>query len=173
MITAQQLIDDIIRREGSEYTDRPHDHGGPTKYGITLDTLATYRGHLSTTAADVQALTETEARTIYEQLYIAPFNPFPGMTYSLLGLLVDSGVQHGAGRAVQWLQTALGVKPDGDPGPKTQAAWSLASSPVINQDALYKTVLKTRIMFYAHIIHHDPTQVENIDGWFNRICEFI
>lgn len=167
-VTAPQLIDDIIRREGSEYTDRPHDRGGPTKYGITLSTLATYRGHLSTTAADVEALTEADAREIYAHVYVAPFQQFAGMDDSLLGLLVDSGVQHGEGRAMQWLQTAIGAKPDGDPGAKTMQAWAVADKALI-----YKTILKTRIMFYAHIIHHDPTQVDNIDGWFSRVTEFI
>lgn len=171
MIEADRLIDDIIRREGDEYTNNPHDRGGPTKFGITLDTLASYRGHVSVTASDVEALTEVEAREIYDHIYVKPFAPLAGISGPLLGLLVDSGVQHGPERAIKWLQTALGVVSDGDLGPKTVLAWGPHQQ---NDDMpLYKSVLKARIMFYAHIIHHDPTQVEYIDGWFARVCEFI
>ena len=147
MITAQQLIDAIIVREGSTYTNDPTDKGGPTKYGITLATLSQYRGK-PCTAADVEALEEPEARACYESLYVAPFKALPGMTDSLLGLLVDSGVQHGTGRAMKWLQAAGAEDP-------------------------YASVLKTRIKFYARIIHDDPTQVKYINGWFNRACEFV
>jgi lysozyme family protein len=168
---AQQIIDAEIQREGSEYTNRPGDRGGPTKFGITLNTLASWRGHLSTTAADVEALTETEARAIYDHLYVQPFAPLAGISAPLLGLLVDSGVQHGPDRAIKWLQTALGVVADGDLGPKTILAWGPHQQ---NDDMpIYKAVLKTRIKFYAHIIHDDPSQTVNANGWFNRICEFI
>ena len=169
MSVATDIIDQLIIREGSEYTNDPTDAGGPTKYGITLKTLALYRGHLPTTAADVEALTESDAREIYKNLYIRPFEKFPGMPDSLLGLLVDSGVQHGEGRAMGWLQSAIGAKPDGDAGPATLTAWAAAR----NYDTVYKLVLKTRIMFYAHIIHDRPDQVKYINGWFERVCLFI
>jgi lysozyme family protein len=169
MSVASDIIDQILIREGSEYTNDPTDAGGPTKYGITLKTLTLYRGHLPTTAADVEALTEAEARAIYTAMYVAPFQKFPGMQDSLLGLLVDSGVQHGEGRAMQWLQSAIGAKPDGEAGPATLASWAAVKNP----DAIYKLVLKARIMFYAHIIHDRPDQVKYINGWFERVCLFI
>ena len=34
-MTVDQMIDDILRREGG-YVNHPADKGGPTKYGITL-----------------------------------------------------------------------------------------------------------------------------------------
>ena len=37
-MTDDDIIDGIIRREGSTYTNDPADPGGPTKYGITLAT---------------------------------------------------------------------------------------------------------------------------------------
>jgi lysozyme family protein len=172
MITLNQIIDDIIRRESSKYTNNPSDRGGPTKYGITLVTLAGYRKS-PVSAADVEALTEPEARDIYSTVYGAPFQKFPGMADSLLGLLVDSAVQHGAGRAMRWLQAAIGVKPDGDAGPTTMAAWSAMAKAPGYADAVYKLVLKRRIKFYAAIIHDDPTQATFANGWADRVCEFI
>src|SRR5690606_41674791 len=36
------IIDDIIRREGTAYTEHPSDRGGATKYGITQSTWDDY-----------------------------------------------------------------------------------------------------------------------------------
>lgn len=169
-MTTSAIIDQIIVSEGSEYTNDPTDHGGPTKYGITLTTLAEYRANPGTTAADVEALTEDEARKMYNDKYVGPFVKFPGMQDPLLGLLVDSGVQHGVDKATEWLQSAIGAKPDGDAGPVTVAAWIAVRH---DDGVTYKLVLRSRIMYYAHIIHNHPDQVKYIDGWFERVCLFV
>jgi hypothetical protein len=58
-------------------------------------------------AAEVKALTETEARAIYRQQYITGPG-FEVITHlALLHLLVDAGVHSGPKRAVQWLQSVL------------------------------------------------------------------
>lgn len=67
MRTVDQLINDIIRREGG-YVNHPNDKGGPTNWGITQATLAAYRGR-PVSAAEVQALTQAEARKIYQERY--------------------------------------------------------------------------------------------------------
>ena len=64
------ILDEIIRREGG-YVNHPADRGGPTNFGITAQTLGSWRKlGRPATAAEVQALTETEARAIYRQQYI-------------------------------------------------------------------------------------------------------
>jgi lysozyme family protein len=61
------ILDEIIRREGG-YVNHPADRGGPTKYGITAQTLGRWRKlDRPATATEVKALTETEARAIYRQ----------------------------------------------------------------------------------------------------------
>ena len=37
------VIADVLRREGSKFTDDPHDRGGPTRFGITVKALCEYR----------------------------------------------------------------------------------------------------------------------------------
>ncbi len=162
------ILGDIIRREGG-YVNHPADRGGPTKFGITAQTLGAWRKlGRAATAAEVQALTETEARAIYRQQYItAP--GFEVITHpELLGLLVDSGVHSGPKRAVQWLQAALGVAADGIIGPKTRAALA-----AVDQGALYSKVLGQRMRYLGRLITNDPRQAAFAAGWANRMAEFV
>jgi lysozyme family protein len=103
----EAIIDTILRREGwPRYTDRPSDRGGPTKGGITLATLTSWRKR-PVTAADVAALDEDEVRAIYRARYIADPG-FAGITDDTLrALVIDSGVIHNTSRAGTWLQDAV------------------------------------------------------------------
>jgi lysozyme family protein len=185
MKTDAQIIDEIIRREGSKYTDHPADRGGPTKYGITRATLQRYRNRtrpgvsVLVTAFDVQHLTEDQARTIYRDMFVV----WPGFDRitnpALRGLVVDSGVQHGPDDPIAWLQTCAGVKVDGKFGPISAAA--VNALPVRD---VYAFVLAQRCMYYGELVTDDPvrvsatkagyrTQAENAKGWARRLGEFI
>ena len=71
MKTVDQIIADVIKREGSKYTNDPTDRGGPTKYGITLRTLQAWRRSQGQTRKlqphDVKILTREEAVAIYPE----------------------------------------------------------------------------------------------------------
>lgn len=160
------IIDDILRREGSDYTNHPADRGGPTKFGITLGKLTEVRGHA--TAANVEALTEAEARAIYEQEYIVKPG-FAGIKDdSLRELVVDTGVNSGPSRAARWLQEAAGETADGRIGPKTLAAVN-----AMDAAALYRKVLASRVRFIGRLIADDPKQAVFAAGWANRLAEFV
>lgn len=94
--------------EGPEYTDNPNDSGGPTKYGITLKALATYR-KIEVTAVDVENLTREEAIAIYTENYINK----PGFANlvdidNTVGLeCIDTGVNMGPIIATMFLQRSL------------------------------------------------------------------
>ena len=162
------ILDEIIRREGG-YVNHPADRGGPTDFGITEQTLGSWRQlGRSATAAEVQALTEAEARAIYRQQYIAGPG-FEAVTHlALLHLLVDAGVHSGPKRAVQWLQSSLGVTADGVIGPKTRAALAAA-----DQGVLYGKVLAQRLRHLGRLITNDPRQSAFAAGWMNRMAEFV
>lgn len=168
MTSIEQILDDILRREGG-YVNHPADRGGPTKFGITAQTLGEWRRlGRAASAEEVRALTEEEARAIYRQRYLVEPG-FEAITHpALLALLVDSAVHSGPKRAVQWLQTALGVTADGVIGPKTRAALAQA-----DPGALYAKVLGQRLRHLGRLITQDPKQSAFAAGWMNRLAEFV
>lgn len=98
---------DLIGTAEAGYVNHPRDPGGPTNHGITLKTLAAWRGK-PVTIADVQALTEAEARQIMDAQYasLVRFDVLPpGLDYAVL----DTSVNSGPDRAVKLLQAALGM----------------------------------------------------------------
>ena len=160
----EDQISEIITREGG-YVNHSADRGGPTNFGITQETLASWRGQ-PVTEWQVKTMTEAEARAIYRERY---FGAYPGVTdVKVLRFLVDYGVNSGTGRAVEALQTVIGAFPDGAWGPKSKAA--LAAVP--DQSKLYWPLVCERLDNYLRIIGHDRSQVVFAIGWANRIVPF-
>lgn len=162
----ETIIDDILRREGG-YVDLSADRGGPTNRGITQATLADWRGR-PVTADDVKKLTEVEAREIYRERYIIEPRLHKVIDEKVRALAVDCAVNHGPRQAVKLLQIAARVFPDGDLGPKTEAAVN-RMTPV----ALYARLCAARVRYYGQIIRKDSTQHVFAEGWANRVAEFI
>ncbi|MGE0109756.1 MAG: glycoside hydrolase family 108 protein [Bdellovibrionales bacterium] len=174
----QDILDDILRREGwPTYTNDPSDRGGPTKGGITLATLAAWRGN-PVTAEDVRDLGEAEARAIYESEYIT--KPcFDKITNDLLrAQVVDAGVLHGQSTAIKWLQAIAGVKTDGCFGPVSQGAVNAMSA----RDVGIKFAA-LRIRFIGAIVSKNyqarqsgltqKDQSRFASGWLNRATAFL
>jgi lysozyme family protein len=98
-------LDLMFGHEGG-YSDSKTDSGGPTKYGITHKTLAASRGVKSVTAAQVMALTLSEATAIYQRSYWgqAGGDVLPaGLDYAAF----DFGVNSGPTRSIKSLQAVL------------------------------------------------------------------
>jgi len=159
------IIDGILEEEGG-YVDHENDAAGPTNFGITQATLRWWRGHEVSTE-EVRNLTQAEARNIYEHQYVYGPN-IHRLPMHLQSLMVDSAVQHGADRAIKWLQEAAGTVVDGIIGPNT-----LDEVNNSNIEGLYRQVLGKRIRFYFSIIHDDPSQAVFANGWGNRVTKFI
>lgn len=164
MTTTDDIIDDVLRREGG-FVDHPNDRGGATNFGITRTTLAEWRGK-PVTVDDVRALTQVEARAIYQNLYVTR----PGFTHirdaALRGVVVDAGVHHGPVRAARWLQHAVGATEDGVIGPRTLAAVNAADA-----DDVIDRVVALRLRFIAGIVARDPSQAVFLVGWVARATE--
>ena len=165
-MTDDSIIDDIIKREGG-YTDHPDDKGGPTKYGITLNTLKEYKG-TSITKDDVILLSREEAKEIYKALYIIKphFDKIPDPR--VRAIVIDAGVNHGIGKATRLLQRALAVTDDGVLGSETEE--QLAKMDSTN---LFRRFFVERLLLYHNIVIINPSQNTFLRGWFNRMSTFI
>lgn len=91
-----QTYDEAMRRvladEGG-YSNDAADPGGPTKYGITIHDVRLYL-HPDASAADVKALTVTEAMDIYRKHYANPTkydDQLAGVDYAVLDYAINSG----------------------------------------------------------------------------------
>jgi len=165
-VNDEQIISDIIRREGG-YVNDPADPGGPTKFGITQATLADWRGRPVTTK-DVIALEESEAREIYLDRYLVK----SGLTFIespvIRAAVADMAVNHGIYQAVRSFQRAIGVKEDGIIGPVT-----LSKLEDMSERSVLARLAAERVRLYGRIIAAKPDQVKFAPGWLNRVAEFI
>lgn len=101
---------------GSKFVNDPDDPGGATRWGISQ------RAYPS---LDIRNLTEAQAKQIYFVDYWKAAHcaeiPEP-----LAVAVFDAAVNQGVGAAVTLLQEAVKANPDGQWGPKTQAAVTVA-----------------------------------------------
>ncbi len=166
--TVDDLITRIIQREKG-YVNHPADRGGPTKYGITIDTLRWWR-RTPVSAADVEALTEEEARRIYRTNYFTAGGFEAIKDPSLREFMFDFAVNSGVSTASKALQTALDgdIAIDGVIGPQTMGALAKNNNP----EALFYKVKCERYELLLRFIGRDAEQAAFATGWANRLDEF-
>lgn len=166
------LIARLIDREQGFVND-PSDHGGPTKYGITMQTLAAWRGK-PVSISDIQNLTEDEADLIYRSIYwIKPgLSALDGKIHPLIiEFLFDVGVNSGPKDAAKLLQEAAGITGDGVDGVIGPITIAKVSS--IRPFDLASGIMARRGLEYGRIIGRDPSQEKYFNGWANRLAGFI
>lgn len=154
------------------FTDRPADRGGPTKGGITLKTLSTWRGRPAT-VEELQDLPQIIAEQIYESIYWDPWAFV--MNKPIQALLADWSVTSGVPRVVKTLQAVLDLRQDGVIGPLTVRRTSEHPT----KADLYTQLWLARLRFYVGIpfnegdvqeflLAHPISQLHNLRGWVNR-----
>jgi lysozyme family protein len=163
-----QLFGDLLDIEGG-YVDNKSDKGGPTKYGITLKTLAEYRGQ-DVEPGDIRLLSKSEAADIYEANYfIGPgINNLPDL---LQPVVFDMAVDMGPIAAIKLLQRVIHklgspVVVDGHLGPRTYQSAVIACN-VYETDVL-RSICLARKEFYKNIVEKDASQSIFLAGWINR-----
>ena len=174
MLDIDAMIDDILRREGG-FVDHPADRGGPTKFGITQQTLSRYIGRAAL-RSEVEQLSEDVARDIYERDYLyAP--RIDRLPIEVQPFVFDSAVNHGPRRAVKFVQSVCnqaGRQPalieDGAMGPNTRRAAEWAQS--VMGPVFLQALVEERRNFYYLIVEARPSQEVFLNGWLNRIAEF-
>lgn len=161
-----KIIDEIIEREGCEYTNDPSDSGGPTKFGITQKTLSAWRGY-QVTPEEVEALEESEARDIYTHKYVTEPNFDKIAWEGLRDLIIDGGVHSGQKTSAKWLQEAARVTVDGVIGSKTLR--SVNSDPV----GVFWRVIYLRRKHFVDLAKKRPKDLKYLWGWNNRLDQII
>lgn len=173
MIDYQSIIDKVIETEGG-YVNDPADSGGPTKYGITQNTLSSWIGRRAT-VEDVKAISTQTASEIYASEYY--FKPrIDQMPEDLQYLALDTSVLHGPYNTVKMIQNVINaseiaaVHVDGVAGPQTLKALGEVYAEM--QGYLINAVVDERIAFYEKLVARKPSQKKFLQGWTNRANKF-
>jgi len=177
-MTNEEILAEVFDIEGG-FSNRKHDGGGPTKFGITGRVLRAWRrskggfipGNSSEIVTAVKSLTREEARAIYIDRFIEKPRFGDIADGSLRHLVVDTGILHGRHRASRWFQRILGVKADGIVGPKTLAAINMNNERETKE--VYKRLLARRYRGFAEFVKSDPKQLVFLVGWINRANRFL
>lgn len=188
-MTASQVIDDVMRREGwPAVTERAADRGGLTKGGVTIVNynawLAKFGG-LPLTRNEFVGLSATEARSFFDAAYCAPFRFVDHE--ETFAFIADWSVNAGVDDPTLALQITLKERGlyaaalDGDPGPKTRAGWK--ALPMQDREAVRLALIAERIEFHLdrgfdreareYVRTHPTSQLTNLRGWMNRCVEFL
>lgn len=159
MSITDQLIDDIIVREGHQTND-PVDPGG-----------LTYKG-LSKRANPDLFVNGLPTDQQVHQRYVDRYVKGPGFDKvadpSVESLLVDWGVNSGPAIAIMALQRIVGAGADGLLGPAT-----LAATNAYPADKLIGKLVAERVRMIGRIVSKNPSQLRYINGWLSRSLEWL
>ena len=164
-----KILDAVLDREGwPTYTVHPNDRGGPTKGGITLRTLESWRQRRCT-RAELQRLKKDEAVEILRRQYVDANGIHKLTDVSLQAQVIDDAVLSGPVLAVKDVQRPLApVSGDGIIGPQTLAAVS-----ELNVDALGRRLAVTRTLRLTRHVQQHPDQLVFLTGWVTRTLSFV
>lgn len=150
----EKAIKGVLKHEGGYVHDK-HDRGGETNFGISK------RAHPD---VDIKNLTEEHAIGIYHEHYWIPSKAekLPGR---LQNYYLDGCINIGQGNMVKILQKACNSKGtkmisvDGRIGPQTIKA---------TNNLELERLKSFRVLYYANLVHSNPTQEKFWYGWFKR-----
>lgn len=168
-MTDRQMVDWIIEKfEGTKFTDRKNDRGGPTKFGVTLKLFSAFMGREMT----VEALKSMERSMAIDILHSEfCFKPKLSAIHDERVKLcaIDFAIHSGPVQAVRSVQYAseMAAPHDGVLGPQTQAALNLAVAADV-----HRKMLAYRLRFLSDLVKADPTQADH-RGWWNRIATLM
>ncbi len=149
------FIERVLGAEGNYLppaeAQKQGDPGGETNWGISKRAYP---------QLDIKALTRDQAIAIYKRDFydaIGASQMSPALAFQML----DAAVNSGTGRAVMWLQKALGLADDGSFGPVTKAALAKA-----DQADLVLLFISYRLDFMTRLANWPV----NSRGWARRMA---
>lgn len=179
--SVNQIIEDIIRREGG-YVDDPDDSGGATNYGISLKYIRGIGLDNNNDGIidekDIALVTKEQAAMLYKQDFYYKFG-YETLHKDFRAIMLDMAVMSGGARASTILQETLNdmdcrpeLKEDGMVGPRTNAALNYCIN-IYGVAGVMNALTIKRIEFYRAICDRRPSQLKFLAGWCNRAQEFL
>lgn len=154
----------VLRWEGG-FVNHPADPGGATNKGVTQKVYDAWRADSGLTVQSVRQISDEEVHAIYEGGYWRP--PRCDSLQRKLDLAqFDTAVNMGPGRAVRFLQQAVGAAVDGDFGPGTERA---VRDSVEDLGGTLARYCDAREAFYLRLIERNPKLAVFRKGWMNRL----
>jgi lysozyme family protein len=155
----ESALQAILHHEGG-FSNHKDDPGGMTNLGVTKRVWEEWVGHPVDEKA-MRALTPAQVAPMYKAKYwdkIKGDDLPEGVDYCVF----DAAVNSGPGRAAKWLQSCVGVEPDGGIGPKT-----LAAVAAFDPKDLVEDYAKRRLSFLSDL----STWGTFGKGWSRRVAE--
>lgn len=149
----------VLHHEGG-FVNHPSDPGGMTNLGVTKKVWEEWVGH-EVDEKTMRGLTPEIVGPMYKVKYwdkIKGDDLPTGVDYTVF----DCAINSGPGRAAKFLQSCVGVDPDGGIGPKTLAAVNSFDSKQLIED-----YSKRRLSFMMDL----PTWGTFGKGWSRRVNE--
>ncbi len=166
MSSFDRILDVVLGSEGG-FTDNPADPGNWTGGRVGIGQCRGTKFGISAAAypdLDIANLSLDAARMVYRRDY---WDRFSGdrLPSDLALLMFDAAVNNGVGRAVRWLQQAVGVDQDGILGLETLHAIGHVLAEPDGSDHLCIELLAQRLMFMSAL----PTWKTFGLGWARRL----
>lgn len=154
----------ILKAEGSDYTDIPGDLGGPTKYGITQKSWVKFNKdtHLIN-------ITEEDAKFFYLYTYWIPMRLDEIKNYKTASIIMDQAVNRGIFTVVKQVQISLAIlgllysQADGIIGDQTISALNKVEFKEFGL-AFFKASQES----YIKICQANQSQLKFLLGWIRR-----
>lgn len=155
----------VLAHEGG-FVNHPADPGGATNFGVTQKVYDAYRRYHGLKLQSVRHIASSEVSDIYNKNYwrLVRGDSLPfGLDYAVFDFAVNSGV----GRAVRYLQRAVGVEDDSVIGMLTLAA--IEEKIKANEEALIAQYCANRMTFLQSL----GTFKTFGKGWTRRVIGYI
>jgi lysozyme family protein len=157
----EQCLKELLVHEGG-FVNHPQDPGGMTNLGVTKRVWEEWTGH-EVDEKQMRALTPETVAPLYKRKYwdaCRSDDLVSGVDYAVFDVAVNSG----AGRAIKFLQSCVGVNADGGFGPATMAAVKVAEQ---DPERLIELYSAKRLEFLQSLKTFETFG----KGWSRRVAE--
>jgi lysozyme family protein len=157
----EKCLAKMLAHEGG-FVNHPQDPGGMTNLGVTKRVWEEWVGH-DVDEKQMRALTPETVAPLYKRKYwdaVRADDLVAGVDYCVFDVAVNSG----SGRAIKFLQSAVGVTVDGGFGPATLAAVKKAEE---DPQRLIELYCAKRLEFLQSLKTFETFG----KGWSRRVAE--